>query len=61
MIILMVWFFLIALRFGKHWQKGFRVELAFSQEQAAEGEPLYLYETITNDKKQILPAISVKF
>lgn len=61
MIILMVWFFLIAFRFGKHWQEGFRVELAFSQEQAAEGEPLYLYETITNDKKQILPAISVKF
>ena len=61
MIILMVWFFLIALRFGKHWQEGLRVELAFSQEQAAEGESLYLYETITNDKKQILPAISVKF
>lgn len=61
MAVLVLWVNIISLRFGKTWKEGFGVELSFSQEQAAEGEPMYLFETIMNDKKQALPAVSVKF
>lgn len=61
MTVLVLWVNIISLRFGKTWKEGFGVELSFSQEQAAEGEPMYLFETIINDKKQALPAVSVKF
>ncbi|MGN1205624.1 MAG: DUF58 domain-containing protein [Eubacterium sp.] len=61
MVILVIWSNIISLAFGKNWKKDFKVELSFSKEQAAEGEMLYLFETIVNNKKQALPAVSVKF
>lgn len=48
-------------RYESEWTKNFELELAFSEEQAAEGDYLYLYEMITNNKKRILPAVCVKF
>lgn len=48
-------------RYESEWTKNFELELSFSEEQAAEGDYLYLYEVITNNKKRILPAVCVKF
>lgn len=47
--------------YERKWTKNFEVEVAFSEEQAGEGDTLYLYETITNHKDMILPAVCVKF
>lgn len=46
---------------GRHWEENFEVDVAFSEEQAAEGDELYLYETAVNNKKMKLPVICVKF
>ncbi len=48
-------------RYGKQWFHNFDVELAFSEEQVGEGDTVYLYETVTNNKDMILPAVCVKF
>lgn len=48
-------------RYGKQWFQNFGVEVAFSEEQVGEGDTVYLYETVTNDKDMILPAVCVKF
>lgn len=47
--------------YSKKWTNNFELEVAFSEEQAAEGDTLYLYETITNNKDMILPAVCVRF
>ncbi len=47
--------------YGKKWFENFDVDVAFSDEQAGEGDVIYLYETITNRKDMILPAVCVKF
>ena len=47
--------------YEKNWTKDFGLEISFSQQQAAEGDTLWLYEVITNNKEMILPAVSVRF
>lgn len=41
--------------------ENFEVTLAFSEEQAGEGDTLFLYETVVNKKKMGLPIMCVKF
>ncbi len=48
-------------RYEKRWFRNFDVEISFSEEQVGEGDTVYLYETVTNDKDMILPAVCVKF
>lgn len=62
-VVLAAWICLICMesRYESEWTKNFELDLTFSEEQAAEGDCLYLYEVITNDKKRILPAVCVKF
>ncbi len=45
----------------RHWEENFQVDVAFSEDQAGEGDTLYLYETAVNNKKMKLPVICVKF
>lgn len=48
-------------QYERKWAKDIGLSLSFSCEQAEEGEFVWLYETVTNQKNMILPAISVKF
>lgn len=62
-------FFFIALivyllhtyHYSRHWSRDFNVSIDFSEEQAGEGDELFLYETAVNNKKMRLPTICVKF
>ncbi len=54
-----VW--IAGVRYDRHWTDHFELDVSFSEEQAGEGDSLYLYETITNRKAMILPAVCVKF
>ncbi len=57
----MVVIFIMGVRYESEWTKGFELDVSFSEEYAGEGESLYLYETVTNHKARILPAVCVKF
>ena len=63
LVVLGCWGTIIGMgyRYEKNWTKDFELELSFSQQQAAEGDNLWLYEIITNNKEMILPAVSVRF
>lgn len=61
MLICFGWMSYLGISYGKKWISDFELNVSFSEEQAAEGDTLYLYETITNRKKMILPAVCVKF
>lgn len=52
---------LMSVFYERDWAKNFELDVAFSEEQAGEGDTLYLYEVMTNNKKRILPAVCVKF
>lgn len=52
---------IMGIVFGRKWTKDLDVQISFSEEQAGEGDSLWLYETITNQKDMILPALCVKF
>ncbi len=52
---------IMGIMYGKKWTRDLGVDVSFSQEQAGEGDSLWLYETITNAKDMILPALCVKF
>lgn len=54
-------YFVITGHYQKHWMEDFEVTLKFSEEQAGEGDSLFLYETAVNKKKMNLPTICVKF
>ena len=60
LVVLGCWGTIIGMgyRYEKNWTKDFELELSFSQQQAAEGDNLWLYEIITNNKEMILPAVS---
>lgn len=52
---------LMSVCYEREWARDFELDVAFSVEQAGEGDTLYLYEVMTNNKKRILPAVCVKF
>lgn len=47
--------------YSRHWSRNFDLMIDFSEEQAGEGDELFLYETAVNNKKMRLPSICVKF
>lgn len=47
--------------YKRNWNKHFHVKLSFSEEQAGEGDQLFLYETAINNKKMQLPILCLKF
>lgn len=47
--------------YSRHWSRDFDLIIDFSEEQAGEGDELFLYETAINNKKMRLPSICVKF
>lgn len=49
------------IRYSRRWMDNIELTVSFSEEQAGEGDSLYLYETVTNAKEMILPALCVKF
>lgn len=61
MVFALIVILLMSVRYEREWAKDFELDVAFSAEQAAEGDTLYLYEVITNNKNRILPAVCVKF
>ncbi len=61
MLICFVVISIMGIRYGRKWTRNLDVDISFSEEQAGEGDSLWLYETITNEKDMILPAICVKF
>lgn len=52
---------IMGIKYERRWMKNLSVDVSFSEEQAGEGDSLWLYETITNEKDMILPALCVKF
>lgn len=52
---------IVGMRYEAQWAKNLSLDISFSEEQAGEGDTLYLYETIVNDKERILPSLCVKF
>ena len=68
MIVLLLFVFIVfgsylvhMYHYQKHWMENFDVSLEFSEEQAREGEQLFLYETVSNNKKMCIPSVCVKF
>lgn len=63
LVVLGCWIAILRMgyQYEKKWTKDFELEIFFSQEQAGEGDTLWLYEVITNNKEMILPAVSVRF
>lgn len=63
LVVLGCWIAILRMgyQYEKNWTKDFELEISFSQEQAGEGDTLWLYEVITNNKEMTLPAVSVKF
>lgn len=63
LLVLFVFGFYVAhtFHYSRRWSENFHLSLEFSEEQAGEGDVLFLYETAVNNKKMRLPAICVKF
>ena len=63
LVVLGCWIAILGMgyQYEKKWTKDFELEISYSQEQAGEGDTLWLYEVITNNKEMILPAVSVRF
>ncbi|MCH5265178.1 MAG: DUF58 domain-containing protein [Lachnospiraceae bacterium] len=47
--------------YRRRWKENFQVDIGFSENQAGEGDQLFLYETAVNNKKMKLPVLCVKF
>lgn len=60
-VILFLVYLVHTYHYGHRWNHQFEVALEFSEEQAGEGDELFLCETAVNNKKMKLPAICVKF
>ena len=60
-LVLFTVYFIHTFHYSRHWMENFEVTLAFSEEQAGEGDTLFLYETAVNKKKMGLPIMCVKF
>lgn len=60
-LVLFLLYWIKTLHYKKYWKENFQVEIAFSEDQAGEGDSLFLFETAVNKKKMKLPAICVKF
>lgn len=60
-LVLFIVYFIHTFHYSRHWMENFEVTLAFSEEQAGEGDTLFLYETAVNKKKMGLPIMCVKF
>ena len=44
-LVLFTVYFIHTFHYSRHWMENFEVTLAFSEEQAGEGDTLFLYET----------------
>lgn len=47
-LVLFIVYFIHTFHYSRHWMENFEVTLAFSEEQAGEGDTLFLYETAVN-------------
>lgn len=54
-------YYIHACFYRRRWKENFELDISFSENQAGEGDQLFLYETAVNNKKMKLPVLCIKF